>query len=188
MFEYFHGEVAERGDGSAVLDVNGVAYRLACSASTLRRLPPRGPARLFAHLVVREDRQELYGFFDRAERHLFRQLLQVSGVGPAVGLALCSSYEPEALAAHIAAGDLACLVRVKGVGKRTAERILVELRDRVAKEGGKASPTAPTGGARADAVLALCSLGLPRSEAERRVAAVKGDDLEVEDVVRQALG
>ena len=77
MFEYFHGEVAERGDGSAVLDVNGVAYRLACSASTLRRLPPRGPARLFAHLVVREDRQELYGFFDRAERHLFRQLLQV---------------------------------------------------------------------------------------------------------------
>jgi len=135
---------------------------------------------------VRDDRQELYGFADESERYLFRQLLLVSGVGPAVALALLSAYEPAALATHIATGELAYLTRVKGVGKRTAERILVELRDRVKKAEGKIGRPA-LAGVRADAVLALCSLGLARAEAERRVEAVKGADLELEEVVKQAL-
>jgi Holliday junction DNA helicase RuvA len=186
MYEYLRGEIVHRGDAAVVLEVGGIAYRLACSASTLSKLEPRGEAKLFAHLLVRDERHELYGFADEAERHLFRQLLQVSGVGPAVAQALLSAYEPAALASHIAAGEVAYLTRVKGVGKRTGERILVELRDRVLKAGAADAGRRPVG-AHADAVLALCSLGLPRADAERRVALVKGDGLAVEDVVKRAL-
>jgi len=186
MYEYLRGEIVKRGEGATVLEVNGIAYRLACSASTIRKVPPQGPCRLFAHLIVREERQDLFGFADESERHLFRQLLQVTGVGPAAALALLSAYEPAVLASHIASGEIALLVRAKGVGKRTAERIIVELRDRMRKGEGPGKPTAPTG-VRGDAVLALCSLGLPRPEAEQRVSAVRDDDLPLEEVVRLAL-
>ena len=189
MYEYVKGEVVAREQGAVVLEAGGIGYRLTCSASTMGRVPGSGPLRLYTHHLVRDERHELYGFADPAERHLFRQLLQVSGVGPAVAQALLSTYEPVVLASHIASGDLACLVRVKGIGKRTAERILVELRDRIAK-GGAISAAAVNGGLglRGDAILALCSLGLPRAEAERRVETVKGSaDLELEEVVKQAL-
>ena len=187
MYEFFQGEIVRRGEASVVLAVGGVAYRLACSASTLRRLPPEGAARVYAHLVVREDRHDLYGFSDEAERHLFRQLLLVSGVGPAVAVQLLSAYEPAALASHIASGETALLTRAKGIGKRTAERIVVELRDRILKEGGGAAVASAGPVGRGDAVLALCSLGLPRAEAEKRVAAVQEEVLGIEEVVRRAL-
>jgi Holliday junction DNA helicase RuvA len=186
MYEFLRGEVAARGDGATVLEVNGVAYRLVCSASTLRKVPPKGTCRLFAHLIVREERLDLFGFADEAERHLFRQLLQVTGVGPAAAISLLSAYEPAVLASHIASGEIALLVRAKGIGRRTAERILVELRDRLRKGEGPGKPVV-TPGVRGDAVLALCSLGLPRDEAEHRVSAVKGDELPLEEVVRHAL-
>jgi len=189
MYEYLRGRVASRSEGSVVLDCGGIGYRLAVSASTRARVPAEGEtATLYAQLLVRDDRHDLYGFASVSERHLFRQLLQVTSVGPAVALGLLSAYEPEVLASHIASGELALLTRVKGVGKRTGERILVELRDRIAKEGGgKAGGAIHGGGTRADAVLALCSLGLPRAEAERRVAAVGDADLPIEELVRQAL-
>ncbi|MFI5401957.1 MAG: Holliday junction branch migration protein RuvA [Planctomycetota bacterium] len=186
MYEYLRGEVARRDEGAAVLEVGGIAYRLVCSASTLRKVPPKGPCRLFTHLIVREERLDLFGFADEAERHLFRQLLQVTGVGPAAATSLLSAYEPTVLASHIARGEVALLVRAKGIGKKTAERILVELRDRLRKGEGPGGPVTPVG-VRGDAVLALCSLGLVRQEAEERVAAVKGEDLPLEDVVRLAL-
>jgi len=186
MYEYLRGEIVHRGDAAVVLEVGGIAYRLPCSVSTLGKLKARGEAKIFTHLLVRDERHEIFGFADEAERHLFRQLLQVSGVGPAVALALLSAYEPTALASHIAAGEVAYLTRVKGVGKRTGERILVELRDRVRKTGEPDAGVRAVG-THADAVLALCSLGLPRADAERRVALVKGDGLVVEEVVRRAL-
>jgi len=188
MFEFVRGEVASREPGAVVLETGGgVGYRLLCSASTLHAVPPTGPARLLAHLVVRDDRRELFGFATGEERHLFRQLLQVSGVGPAVALALLSAYEPEILASHIASGEAVLLTRVKGVGKRTAERILVELRDRIAKEGRAGAGTAAPAGVRADAVLALCSLGLSRAEAERRIHAAGDGDFTLEELVKRAL-
>ena len=188
MYDYLRGAVVSRGEGSVVLEVGGVGYRLLVSASTLRHVPANGEATLFTHLLVREDSHELIGFADREERALFRQLLQVSGVGPAVALGLLSAYEPLALASHIAGGELAYLTRVKGIGKRTGERILVELRDRFAKAPGSAG-TVPSAmaGPRAEAVLALCALGLARAEAEQRIAAVKGEDHSLEDLVKLAL-
>jgi len=186
MYEFVSGTVAARQDGAVVLETGGIGYRLVCSASTLAHVPPKGSCRLFTHHLVRDERVELYGFSDEGERHLFRQLLQVSGVGPAVAQGLLSAYEPAALASHIASGEVGYLVRVKGIGKRTAERILVELRDRIQKVDGKKAAGRPLG-VQGDAILALCSLGLPRAEAERRVATVRADDLVLEEVVRQAL-
>jgi len=189
MFEFVRGEVASRETGAVVLETGGgVGYRLLCSASTLHGVPAAGEeARLLAHLVVRDDRWELYGFATGEERHLFRQLLQVSGVGPAVALALLSAYEPEILASHIASGEATLLIRVKGVGKRTAERILVELRDRIRKEGRAGTTVTAPAGVRADAVLALCSLGLNRTDAERRIQAVGDGKFTLEELVKRAL-
>ncbi len=192
MYDFLRGAVAARAEGAVVLETHGVGYRLAVSASTLRRVPPAGEeCRLYTHLVVREESHALYGFADEAERHLFRQLLLVTGVGPVVALALLSAHEPPLLASLIAGGDTAALVRVKGIGKRTAERILVELRDRFAKAGaGGGAGGGATGSAgtpAGDAVLALCSLGLPRPEAERRVGEVAAPGLDVAEIVRRAL-
>jgi len=148
MYEFLRGEVVRRGEGQVVLEVAGVGYVLAVSASTLAHVPPSGTCRLLAHLVVRDDRQDLYGFSDEPERHLFRQLLAVSGVGPAVALGLLSAYEPTVLASHIAAGDAAPLTRAKGIGKRTAERIVARVlahpmtRLRAASERGESMQSA----------------------------------------------
>jgi len=189
VYEYVCGSVASRGAGTVVVDVGGIGYRLTVSGLTADKTQPGKQAKLFTHLLVRDDRQELFGFADEAERYLFRQLLLVSGVGPAVAIALLSAYEPEALAAQIAAGELAPLTRIKGVGKRTGERILVELRDRFQKAGGAraVAPAVAGGGVHAVAVQALCSLGLPRAEAERRVASVSDRGLAVEELVKVAL-
>ena len=188
MYEYVCGSVASRSAGAVVVDVGGVGYRLVVSDLTAQRVEPGREHKLFTHQVLRDDRHELYGFWDESERYLFRQLLLVSGVGPAVAIALLSAYEPGTLAAQIAAGDLATLTRIKGVGKRTGERILVELRDRFQKAGGAPAAATPSfGGNLAVAVQALCSLGLPRAEAERRVASVKEAGLAVEDLVKVAL-
>jgi len=187
VYEFIRGAVVSRGDGAVVLEAAGIGYRLQVSASTAAAVPPTGECRLYTHHLVRDDRAELFGFSSSTERHLFRQLLGVSGVGPAVALGLLSAYEAAVLASHIAAGDAAILTRVKGIGKRTSERVIVELRDKLAKGGIKATTGGGLAGARADAVLALCSLGLSRNEAETRVAKVEGD-LGLEEIVKQALG
>ncbi|MEE8105462.1 MAG: Holliday junction branch migration protein RuvA [Planctomycetota bacterium] len=186
MYDFIRGKVAARQDGTVVLESAGIGYRFVASASTARGLPPGSEATLYAHVVMRDDRLEMFGFASLAERHLFLQLLQVSGVGPAVALGLLSAHEPAALATHIASGDVARLTKVKGIGKRTAERILVELRDKFAASRTNGD-LRPVGTAREDAVLALCSLGLPRNEAERRVLAVGDEDLSTEDYVKHAL-
>jgi len=184
VYEFIDGAVVSREDGAVVLEAGGIGYRLAVSASTRAAVPPEGHFRLFTHYLVREDRAELFGFATQPERHLFRQLLAVSGVGPAAALGLLSAYDAAVLASHIASGESTLLTRVKGIGKRTSERVIVELRDKLAK--GVPASAGGGGGNRTDAILALCSLGLPRAEAERRITNVKGD-LDVEELVRQAL-
>jgi Holliday junction DNA helicase RuvA len=184
VYEFIRGTVISRGNGAVVLETGGVGYRLVVSGSTQAAVPPSGEFLLLTHHVVRDDRAELFGFAEESERHLFRQLLIVSGVGPAAALGLLSTFESTALASHIASGDAALLTRAKGIGKRTAERILVELRDKLAKSG---VPIGAGSGVRADAILALCSLGLARSDAESRVALLNDENLEVEEIVRRAL-
>jgi Holliday junction DNA helicase RuvA len=190
LYEYLEGRQVAREPGRLVLDVGGVGYEIAVPLSADFPAGPR--TRVWTHLVVREDARLLYGFAARAERDLFRLLLSARGVGPATALAILSRLTLEELAAAVAAGDPLPLERVKGVGRKTAEQILLDLRGKpglaAAALGTGAALVAPNT-ALADAAAALVSIGFADKEArravERAVASVGSADLE--QLVRAAL-
>jgi Holliday junction DNA helicase RuvA len=191
------GTLAEKQPPHLLLDVNGVGYELEVPMTTLYRLPAVGePLSLHTHQVVREDVHLLYGFFEKRERELFRELIRLNGVGPKLALALMSGLEVDELVRCVQAQDTAALVKVPGVGKKTAERLLVELKDRF-KAWESIPSIAPlvvepqlaqaVSSAENDAVSALISLGYKPQEASRAVAAVKEDGMSSEDLIRRAL-
>lgn len=194
MFDSIHGRLSVREPARVVVEAAGLGYQLDVPLSTFDVLPPPGgDVRLLLHLVVREDAWRLFGFATAAERGAFRDLLKVSGVGPVAALALLSGMGPEALQRAVREGDVKALTRVKGVGKKTAERVVLDLREpwgAVATgtvEGAAATlPPGPGG----DAVRALTALGLEPAEAAERVERIlqqAGAPLQVSDVVRRAL-
>jgi Holliday junction DNA helicase RuvA len=194
VFEFLEGEVARHTPTSLVLDVGGVGYALFVPVGS--SFPSKGRVRAWTHFVVREDAQTLYGFDSVSQRDLFRLLLDVRGVGPAVALALLSGMEPEALVHAVLSGDAAALTRVKGVGKKTAEQMLLDLRDKITRFGGGELPLPPTedgvpalDSLLSDAVSALCSIGYKEKEAERLIRKVAADeqDLDLEQLIRAAL-
>jgi len=182
------GVLALKAPPALVLDVAGVGYELEAPMSTFYSLPAVGqPVKLLTHLVVREDAHVLYGFGSAEERALFRSLLKVSGVGPRIALAILSGSSAEAFAASVRAGDVATLTRIPGVGRKIAERLVVEMRDRLAaaEAGNPAmSVTAPVGMA-AEAYGALIALGYKANEATRLLKHATGDS--TEDLIRSAL-
>jgi holliday junction DNA helicase RuvA len=137
MIGSVRGSVIVRRPGEVVLEAAGVGYRLAVSAETLREVPGNGEAFLYSHLVMRDDAIQLYGFATEAERDLFLLLVGVQGVGPKVALAVLSGGTTRDLTGAIAAGDSGRFQAVPGIGKRTAERIIVELKEKVAGEAGE---------------------------------------------------
>jgi holliday junction DNA helicase RuvA len=197
MIALVRGEVAGRrpaaaggGGGEVVVDVAGVGYRLAVSSETLRHVPAVGkPATLHSHLIVRDDALALYGFATEEERDLFLMLLGVQAVGPKVALAVLSGGPPRELLAALAGGDAARFQAVPGIGKRTAERIIVELREKAGVAvPGDVVPSASRGGAddpRALARDALLGLGYSAQEAEALLADAGGDS--PEDLIAHAL-
>ncbi|MEL6429938.1 MAG: Holliday junction branch migration protein RuvA [Planctomycetota bacterium] len=199
MYEYLSGKLAERTGTSVIVDVGGVGYELLAPLGA--PFGPTGePTTVWAHLVVREDAQTLYGFPRREERDLFRVLLRVRGVGPAMGLGILSGLPPVEFAAAIQREDVKALTAIKGVGKKTAEQIVLDLKDKslllVELAGGKsapresaAEPAAGTSPNRADAVLALVSIGYKEKEAEAKVeaAAEAHGDTDLEALVRAAM-
>jgi len=190
------GTLAEKQPPHLLLDVGGVGYEVEVPMTTLYRLPAQGEiVTLHTHLVVREDAHLLYGFGEKRERELFRELIRLNGVGPKLALALMSSLEVDELVRCVQAQDTAALVKVPGVGKKTAERLLVELKDRF-KAWESLPGIAPlvlpnqaavAASAEADAVSALVALGFKPQEASRAVAAVEGEDLSSEELIRRAL-
>jgi Holliday junction DNA helicase RuvA len=178
-----------------LLDVGGVGYELEAPMSTFYDLPAAGETvTLVTHLAVREDAHVLYGFAREAERALFRSLLKVNGVGAKMALAILSGMNAEAFAQCVRAEDLAALTRLPGIGKKTAERLVVEMRDRLGDQSGSAvgSMTGPVAGAAqpsasAEAVSALVALGYRPQDANRMVHAVEGADLTSEELIRAAL-
>lgn len=197
MIGRLRGTLAEKQPPHLLLDVNGVGYELEVPMTTLYRLPAVGePVTLHTHLVVREDAHLLYGFFEKRERELFRELIRLNGVGPKLALALMSGLEVDELVRCAQAQDTAALVKVPGVGKKTAERLLVELKDRF-KAWESIPSIAPlvvepqlaqaVSSAENDAVSALISLGYKPQEASRAVAAIKEDGMSSEDLIRRAL-
>ncbi len=179
------GTLVEKSPPTVVVMANGVGYEIDVPMSTFCNLPRTGePVELLTHLVVREDAHLLYGFLTAAERGAFRQLLKVSGVGPKVALAVLSGLSVDDLAVAVAAEDAASLTRVPGIGKKTAERLVLELRDKLpsALPSAKAAaaPHAP------DVLNALLSLGYNAREASAATRDLP-PDLALADAIRQAL-
>lgn len=176
-----------------VVEVNGVGYELEAPMTTFYDLPEiGGEAVLHVHMVVREDAQKLYGFSRRPQRELFRSLLKVSGVGPRVALAILSTLSAEEFLSCMASEDVARLTHVPGIGQKTAQRLLVELRDRVLKEtddailqSARPEPSGPD--PVKDAVSALIALGYKPAQASRAVSQVGEKADSSEEIIRQAL-
>jgi Holliday junction DNA helicase RuvA len=164
------GVLAEKRPDALLLDVAGVGYEVRVSLLTFLALPDEGKTlRLRIHTHVREDVLQLFGFLVEEERLLFRQLLGISGIGPRLALAILSGLPPDQLAAAIRAGELARLTAIPGVGKKTAERIVVDLRDKLAPLALARREPEPSSDLEAAAVSALANLGYPQAHAERAV-------------------
>ncbi len=192
MIARLEGILRGRDLQSVLLDVGGVGYEVEVPLSTLASLPETG-ARvvLFTHLVVREDAHVLFGFQRARDRDLFRRLIRVNGIGARLALAMLSTMAADELAGHITAGDVASLTRVPGIGKRTAERVVLELGERLTELGfgapSEAGTLAAGRGVEREAAAALQTLGYRAADAERMLAAVRGQAETTEALVRLAL-
>lgn len=194
MIGYLRGQLIDKQPPFITLDVNGVGYELEVPLSTLFQLPELNQQLiLHTHLVVREDAQLLYGFFSKRDRLLFRELIRLNGVGPKLALALMSGMSADELISCVHAEDTASLMKIPGVGKKTAERLLVELKGRFkdweASPGSqpRATSQTPAGNAEQDAISALVSLGFKPAEASRSIRSVFAADLPSEELIRRAL-
>lgn len=196
MYEYLEGELVRQTPTSLVLDVNGVGYFLTIPVGSSFGVSDSRRARVWTHLVVREDAHTLYGFASAEQRDLFRLLLTVRGVGPSAALMLLSGLSAETLVESILVEDVNALTRIKGVGKKTAEQILLDLRGRVTRLAGDqpfsdtpASATQARDERVSDAISALLSIGYKEKEAAKLVekAAKSDETLDVESLVRLAL-
>jgi holliday junction DNA helicase RuvA len=193
VYDYIEGEPAERTPARLVLDVGGVGYELQVPISS--RFPTKGKTRVFTHLAVREDAHTLYGFEDRETREIFRLLLCVRGVGPAMALGVLSGLPRGPLVAAVAAGDVETLTRIRGIGAKTAQQIILDLKDKaaiLAHAATRPAETRRTSGSDAvveDAVAALVSIGYSEKDARASVdrAAKKVDRKDLEGLVRAAL-
>lgn len=200
MIGFLCGTLLEKQAPHLLLDVGGVGYELQAPMTTFYHLPDVGnPVSLHTHFVVREDAQLLYGFSDLHTREIFRELIKVNGVGPKMALAILSALDSEALIHCIQTDQINTLVRVPGIGRKTAERLLVELRDRVQRWSQNALPSSNDLGKtrsvqqersiRDDAESALQALGYKPQEAEKAIAAILRDHPAsgTEDLIRLAL-
>ncbi len=179
MIASVRGEVLEIALDHAVIEAAGVGYKVMATPSTLATLKRGAEARLVTAMIVREDSQTLYGFADGEARDLFGLLLGVSGVGPKIALATLAVYDPTALRQALADGDVAALTRVPGIGKRGAERMVLELRDKAGAVPGAPGTSAAVGHAvRAPVVEALVGLGFPVKQAEEACDKVLAGDPE----------
>jgi holliday junction DNA helicase RuvA len=184
MIASLEGEVLDVGLGRVVLDVGGVGYELVVPTSLLSSLPPvGGRARVHTRMVVREDSMTLYGFPSPDERALFDLLTGVTGVGPKVALAFLSALKPDALRRAVIANDADALTVVPGVGKKVAQRVVLDLRDKLGGEGAELIATGPL----ADVRDALLALGLTPVEASQALADVDPEGKAPDDLLREAL-
>jgi len=194
MIGRLRGIILEKQAPNLVIDVQGVGYEVAAPMSTFINLPAvNEEVSLFTHLVVREDAQLLYGFFTTRERLLFRSLLKVNGVGAKLALTILSGSDVDDFSRSVQEGDAASLTRLPGVGKKTAERLIIEMRDRLKDISGAmglkpvVSAAAKLAGAKDEAAEALVSLGYKPVEAEKMIRGLETDGLNTEQIIKLAL-
>lgn len=193
MYAYLKGVVADKGANELVLDVGGVGYLLSCSMTTLQETPSIGETmKAYTYFSVREDAMELFGFATPEEKSMFLRLLSVSGVGPKLALSILGAMPLRDLTLAIVTGDAAALSRAPGVGKKTAQRIALELKEKVTESDLEAAPAvAPLPPAQedaaAEALAALQALGYTPAEAARAISLVRGQSDSANELVRLAL-
>jgi Holliday junction DNA helicase RuvA len=195
MIGFLRGRLTAKQPPTLVLDVGGVGYEVEAPMSTFYGLPSVGTdIHLYTHLVVREDAHILFGFASERERRLFRELLKVSNVGPKLALALLSGMSVDNFLMCIEAQDADILVRIPGVGRKTAERLLIEMKDRIKHLGALPGVTAiagggaePQSGAQAEAFSALIALGYKPAEVTRLLKSVDASVQTTEEIIRRAL-
>jgi Holliday junction DNA helicase RuvA len=196
MIGWLRGVLREKHPPYLILEVNGVGYELEAPMTTFSLLPGLGEElTVFTHQLVREDAQSLYAFMHRSERNVFRQLLRVSGVGAKLALGILSGVDADELSRCVYERDIVRLAQLPGIGKKTAERLIIELRDRlqplpdltVGDLLGSPRMALNRADAEAEAISALVALGFRHQDATGRVRAVREEGLACEDLVRRAL-
>jgi len=195
MIGFLRGVLVDKQPPSLLLDVQGVGYEVEAPMTTFYDLPALGESvALFTHLAVREDAHTLYGFSKASDRSLFRSLIKVNGVGARLALTILSGMQASEFVLCVQAGDTAALVKLPGVGKKTAERLVVEMRDKLTDWGGAGVAGGAAATTRPDvvnpveeAVSALMALGYKAHEASRLVRAIDAQNLSTEDIIRAAL-
>lgn len=195
MFYYIEGTVSILENNLAVLDCSGVGYGISVSTQTLGRLKVGSRARLYIYTLVREDCFDLYGFYTKEEKRSFELLISVSGVGPKAAQAILSATTPDSLTLAIMSGNEKALMVAPGIGKRIAQRVILELKDKIAKEAegfmpavsSEPSAASAATGKLSDAAAALGVLGYGNNEIAAALKGVDADHMEVQDIVRMAL-
>ncbi|WP_442497361.1 Holliday junction branch migration protein RuvA [Methylobacter sp. sgz302048] len=193
MIGFLRGKLVHKAPPMLLLDVHGVGYEVEAPMTTFYNLPAIGEeVQLHTHLVVREDAHILFGFSTEADRLMFRNLIKVNGVGPKLALTILSGQSADEFHQCILNGDIQALVRLPGVGKKTAERLIIEMRDRLPNLGDAAPvrvdvSMALAGNPRQEAISALCALGYKPQDAAKMVQGISTEDKSCEDIIRLAL-
>jgi Holliday junction DNA helicase RuvA len=191
MFAFLKGEFVLKLPAMVQVDVNGVGYEVQISLNTYTRIQGLERGVLYTHLHIQEDKHTLYGFYDASEKEMFLQLISVGGVGAATARMMLSSLKPDEIGRAIIQGNAKMLESIKGIGKKSAERIILELKDKVGK-GSAASNISPliNNSLEQDALNALVSLGIARNTGEqavKKVITAEPDLKQVEDIIKKAL-
>lgn len=192
MYNYIKGNITEVSENFIVVECGGIGYEIFASLYSIDEFNKiKSDVKVYTYLNVKEDEMSLYGFFSKSEKAMFLRLISISGIGPKLALSVLSGVSVSALANSIACGDLASLNKIKGIGKKTAERIVLELKDKISAEfdvklleGGTAFAISS---ADEDAVIALMSLGYTKQEATIGVAKVQKEGMSTEQIIMQAL-
>jgi Holliday junction DNA helicase RuvA len=193
MISFLRGRLVQKDPTHVVIDVNGVGYHLNISLQTFSTIKEQENTLLYTHLSIREDAHVLYGFSSEAERKLFQQLISVNGVGPSTAIVMLSYLSSEELKSAIVHEDAATLQRIKGIGGKTAQRVIIELKDKLRKDVSEevvGFPGIQHNTLRTEALSALITLGITKSAAEKSVDTVlkkSGNTITLEDLVKQAL-
>ena len=195
MIAYIEGKLTHKEPAYVIIDVNGVGYEIRISLQTYASLPEGEKCRLYTHFHVREDAQLLYGFSDRAEKRIFLELTSVSGIGTNTALMMLSSLSSAEIQQAIVSEDLRTIQGIKGIGVKTAQRVILELRDKMKKDlyltsDSPSSPVTSHNTTRNEALSALTTLGIARNVAEKSIDTVlkrEGSGLSLEQIIRMAL-
>jgi Holliday junction DNA helicase RuvA len=194
MIAFLKGRLAHKDPTHVIIDVSGVGYHVNISLQTYSDVKDQENILLFTHLAIREDAHILFGFSHESEKKLFQQLVSVNGIGPSTAIVMLSYMNSQELKTAIVQENVAALQSIKGIGGKTAQRVIIELKDKLKKEGWEESQPTVSGGLhntlRKEALSALLTLGLPKAAAEKSVDTVlkkSGNTITLEDLVKQAL-